>query len=173
MAIILFNSIESALEPVGNCNQTSTQPKLTGDQLIGKCVLCTYRIKQTVLQSLLFFLWVDKPNPSELFQRYFSDLCDVIGTEANFDRTIDKLFAQGLITQAVYDDIDTTPSYSVYKKGKKTVRELQKQIISSANPDKILLKICEILLSIDDKKLKKTVMKLKKQLSVSTTIYNV
>ena len=67
----------------------------------------------------------------------------------------------------MYDDVDTTPSYSVYKKGQITVRELQNQIISNANPDQILLKICKVLRSIDDNKLKKTVMKLENQLPVS------
>ena len=104
-----------------------------------------------------------------MFQRYFSAICDAVGTEANFDRTIDRLFTQGLITQPVYDDVTTTSSYSVYKKAQRTVYELQKQINSSPNADKILLKICEVLLSIDDNKLKKTVMKLKKQLPVSNS----
>ena len=69
---------------------------------------------------------IDKPNSSKLFQNYFDDLCDTIGTIANFDWTIYKIF-----TQSVYNDINRTAGYSTYRKGRRVVDKLLRQIQSS------------------------------------------
>ena len=82
------------------------------------------------------------------------DLSASIGSEANLQRVIDKLFSRYLITRAVYDDITTTPSYSAYDKGSKAVRELHRQIQNSREPKQTLLKICDELLSTNDHGLK-------------------
>ena len=77
------------------------------------------------------------------------------------ERVIAKLFAHRLIIKEEYDDITTTPSYSAYVKGRKVVRELQRQIQTSKEPKQTLLKICDVLLSIDDQGLKDIATKIK------------
>ena len=96
-----------------------------------------------------------------MFQGYFEELCKAIGSEVNFDRIMNKLFTNQLITKDVYNDITTTLCYSVYQKGSKVVTELHRQIQSSNVSEQILLKICDVLISTEDKGLKETAAKMK------------
>ena len=107
------------------------------------------------------FYIIDKPDVSELFQDQFDVIGEAIGSVANFDRTIDKLFARKLVSRAVYDDLTTTNSYSIYQKGTKVVRELNRQIESSKEPEKTLVKICDVLQNIEDRRLRDVVDKIK------------
>ena len=107
------------------------------------------------------FYIIDKPDVSELFQDQFDVIGEAIGSVANFDRTIDKLFARKLVSRAVYDDLTTTNSYSIYQKGTKVVRELNRQIESSKEPEKTLVKICDVLRNIEDRRLRDVVDEIK------------
>ena len=107
------------------------------------------------------FYIIDKPDVSELFQDQFDVIGEAIGSVANFDRTIDKLFARKLVSRAVYDDLTTTNSYSIYQKGTKVVRELNRQIESSKEPEKTLIKICDVLRNIEDRRLRDIVDEIK------------
>ena len=107
------------------------------------------------------FYIIDKPDVSELFQDQFDVIGEAIGSVANFDRTIDKLFARKLVSRAVYDDLTTTNSYSIYQKGTKVVRELNRQIESSKEPEKTLVKICDVLRNIEDRRLRDIVDEIK------------
>ena len=96
-----------------------------------------------------------------MFQDQFDVIGEAIGSVANFDRTIDKLFARKLVSRAVYDDLTTTNSYSIYQKGTKVVRELNRQIESSKEPEKTLIKICDVLRNIEDRRLRDVVDEIK------------
>ena len=61
-----------------------------------------------------------------------------------------------LITQGVYDDITSTNT-SAYSKASKAVRELQRGISNSSNPEKKLKETCDILKKLEDELLNKTV----------------
>ena len=100
-----------------------------------------------------------------MFQDYFADLSESIGTATNFDRVIGRIYSQKLISQAIFDDITTTASDSAYQKARRLVRELQRQIDSSEKSDQeeMLLKICDVLLNFDDQKLKEIAVKIKSQ----------
>ena len=110
----------------------------------------------------MLFFHVDKPHPSKLFQSYFGDLCEAVGAVVNFDRTIDMIYTHNLITQAVYNDVNTTFGQSTYQKGRRVVNELHRQIRSSQDPEQMLHNICDVLQSIDDSKLKEIALNLLK-----------
>ena len=108
-------------------------------------------------------LITDKPNPWELFQSHFSDICEAI--TSTFDRTTDDLVTEKLIPLPFYDDVTTTTSYSTYQKGSKIVRELHNRIQSSKDPRQTLLNICQVLLRQDNQKLKDIGGDMKSQLT--------
>ena len=64
-----------------------------------------------------------------------------------------------LITQGVYDDI-TSNDKSAYKNASKAVRELQRGISDSSNPEKRLKETCDILKKLNGELLNKTVAKM-------------
>lgn len=116
------------------------------------------------LHTFQFFNIIDKSDAAELFQVQFDVIGEAIGSVANFDRTIDKLFARKLVSRAVYDDLTTTNSYSIYQKGAKVVRELNRQLESSKEPEKTLVKICDVLRNIEDRRLRDVVDEIKMKL---------
>ena len=64
-----------------------------------------------------------------------------------------------LITQGVYDDITST-NISAYNKASKAVKELQRGIHNSSNPEKRLKETCDILKKLEDELLNKIVAKM-------------
>ena len=64
-----------------------------------------------------------------------------------------------LITQGLYDDITST-NISAYNKASKAVRELQRGISDSSNPEKRLKETCDILKKLNGELLNKTVAKM-------------
>ena len=110
--------------------------------------------RNSQLNKLFIFLYtLDKLDPSGLFQGYIDVLSDEIGSVANLDRIANKMVAESLITEAVYNDVTTTTS-PVYQKGSKIVHELYRQIKSANKPEQVLQKICNVLQQHDDLKLK-------------------
>ena len=103
-------------------------------------------------------------SPLDLFQGYIHILSKAIGSEANFYRVIDMLFAKNLITESEYLDVTTTPR-SMYEKGSKVVHELHGLIRSSEKPKQTLLEICDVLQDSDDETIKKSAKKIRYQLN--------
>ena len=64
-----------------------------------------------------------------------------------------------LITQGAYDDITST-NIPAYDRASKAVRELQRGISDSSNPEKRLKETCDILKKLEDELLNKTVAKM-------------
>ena len=160
------------LQAQGYLTPQSITSKLTMINLNTKQL---YNVNESKLIRPLYdiiFLKIEKPDPSELFQGYFEDLCKAIGSEVNFDRIMNKLFTHQLITQDIYNDITTTLCYSVYQKGSKVVTELHRQIQSSNESEQILLKICDVLISTENESLKETAGKMK-SLLLKGTISNI
>lgn len=102
--------------------------------------------------------------PLDLFQSYIHILSKAIGSEANFYRLSDILFANKLITQSVYLDVTTTPR-PIYEKGSKVVHELYGLIQSSKKPEQTLQKICIVLQDTDDQTIKESAKEIMHQLN--------
>ena len=79
--------------------------------------------------------------------------------EGKLDRALDEFLTTKLITQGVYDDI-TSIDKSAYTKASKAVRELQRGISNSSDPEKRLKGTCDVLKKLNDELLNKTVAKI-------------
>ena len=79
--------------------------------------------------------------------------------EGKLDRALDEFLTAKLITQGVYDDI-TSINTSAYDKASKAVRELQRGISNSPDPEKRLKETCDVLKKLNDELLNKTVAKI-------------
>ena len=96
-------------------------------------------------------------SPSNIFQSCFADI--IKGVEGKLDRALDEFLTAKLIPQEVYDDI-TSIDKSAYKKASKAVRELQRGISNSSDPEKRLKETCDVLKKLNDELLNKTVAKI-------------
>ena len=69
--------------------------------------------------------FIDTIDPSEIFQEYFSDICDAI--EVKPLPIVNRLFSAKLISLALKKDVESM-SGDDYDKANKVVNELQQQV---------------------------------------------
>lgn len=104
--------------------------------------------------------------PAEIFLKNIPDLSENIGKSFNFDRMIDRLQSDGLLSESFISDVTSRPS-SEYQKGSSVVRELYRQLKSrlTADPKQFLLRICNALIKHEDETLKGLGRNMKRELT--------
>ncbi|XP_019856001.1 PREDICTED: uncharacterized protein LOC109584624 [Amphimedon queenslandica] len=109
-------------------------------------------------------------SPAEIFLRNIPDLSENIGKSFNFDRLLDRLHSDGLLSESFVSDVTSRPS-SEYQKGSSVVRELYRQLKSrlTADPKQFLLRICNALLKHEDQTLKGLGRSMKRELTGDET----
>ena len=101
------------------------------------------------------------PEPSsEVFRKQIANLAEAI--QQNFDWILDKFHSNSILTSTFIDNITSVQGESSYQKASKIVHELYRQISSHGDPDQYLNNICDVLLSEEDRILRKIVTNMRR-----------
>ena len=109
--------------------------------------------------------FIDTIDPSEIFQEYFSDICDAV--EVKPLPIVNRLFSAKLISLNVKKDVESM-SGDDYDKANKVVNELQRQVEEKGIM--FLKALCDFLLK-QNQELKDIGTRMKSQLE-SETFYH-
>ena len=104
--------------------------------------------------------------PADIFRQNIPDLSENIGKSFNFDRVVNRLHSDGLLTESFVSDVTSKP-LSDYQRGSSVVRELYRQLQSclTKDPRVLLLRICEALMRQENQTLQGLGRDMKHQLT--------
>ena len=89
--------------------------------------------------------------PSEIFRTNMADITKAIAS--NLDEITDRLFSERLIGEDILQST-TTEGVSNYRKARKVVHELFNLLQAHRDPKQYLTILCEVLLKLDDPRLR-------------------
>ena len=98
--------------------------------------------------KLLYILYLGQCNPSGIFRKHSSKLCNAI--EADFLRIANGLNADELISPYIINNV-TTMTGTAYERANIIVRDIQRKLDADDDPVQLLLKICDFLQKQGDK----------------------
>ena len=113
-----------------------------------------------------FPLGASSLTPADIFRQNIPDLSENIGKSFNFDRVLNRLHSDGLLTESFVSDVTSKP-LSDYQRGSSVVRELYRQLQSrlTKDPRALLLRICEALMRQENQTLQGLGQDMKRQIT--------
>ena len=113
--------------------------------------------------QLLYILYLDKCDPSEVFRKQSAKLCKAI--EADPLRVANGLHAEEaeLIGPCIIKNV-TTMTGTAYEKANIIVREIERKLLDDVDPVQYLKDICNFLQKYNEKTLKNISSTMKEQL---------
>ena len=103
----------------------------------------------------------EKLQPAEIFRSQMADLIEAI--ESSVDRVTDRLFSERLINKDVLKSTAVV-GVSNYQNARKLVHVLYSQLQDQSYPEQCFIKICDVMLKQDDRRLKDIASKMKLRL---------